>query len=134
MTAKPAADDPRARLVAICHALPEVTSGGDQHVTFRVRGRTFAYYLEDHHGDGRTALCCKAAAGEQQALVAADPERFYRPAYLGPRGWVAVRLDTGDVDWDEVAELAVDAYRLTAPKRLQALLDQPPARPAQGSL
>jgi hypothetical protein len=53
--------------------------------------------------------------------------RFYKPAYLGPRGWVAVRLDLDDVDWDEVAELALDAYRLTAPKRLQALLGQPPA-------
>jgi hypothetical protein len=50
--------------------------------------------------------------------------RFYKPAYLGPRGWVAVRLDTGDVDWDEVAELALDAYRLTAPKRLLALVDR----------
>jgi hypothetical protein len=116
-------DDPRARLIAICRALPEVTAGGDQHVAFQVRGRTFAYYLEDHHGDGRVALCCKAAPGEQQALVAADPARYYRPAYLGARGWVAVRLDTGDVDWDEVAELALDAWRRTAPKRLLALVD-----------
>jgi hypothetical protein len=116
-------DDPRARLIAICRALPEVTARGDQHVTFQVRNKTFAYYLEDHHGDGRVALCCKAAPGEQQALVAADPARYYRPAYLGARGWVAVRLDTGDVDWDEVAELAVDAYRLTAPKRLLAQVD-----------
>jgi hypothetical protein len=119
----PPAGDQRARLVAICRALPGVTARGDQHVTFQVRGRTFAYYLEDHHGDGRVALCCKAAPGEQQALVAADPVRFYRPAYLGARGWVAVRLDLGGVDWDEVAELALDAYRLTAPKRLLALVD-----------
>jgi hypothetical protein len=124
VTTKPAADDPRARLVAICRALPEVTSSGDQHVAFRVRNKTFAWYLEDHHGDGRVALCCKAAAGEQQALVAGDPVRFYKPAYLGPRGWVAVRLDLDDVDWDEVAELALDAYRLTAPKRLLALVDR----------
>jgi hypothetical protein len=119
----PPTGDQRARLIAICRAFPEVTASGDQHVTFQVRGRTFAYYLEDHHGDGRVALCCKAAPGEQQALVAADPARFYKPAYLGPRGWVAVRLDTGDVDWDEVAEFAMDAYRLTAPKRLLALVD-----------
>jgi hypothetical protein len=64
MTTKPAAADPRARLVAICRALPEVTSSGDQHLSFRVRNKTFAYYLDDHHGDGRTALCCKAAAGD----------------------------------------------------------------------
>jgi hypothetical protein len=119
----PPAGDQRARLIAICRALPEVTTHGDQHVAFQVRGKTFAYYLEDHHGDGRVALCCKAAPGEQQALVAADPARYFRPAYLGARGWVAVRLDTGDVDWDEVAELALDAWRRTAPKRLLALVD-----------
>ena len=119
----PPAGDQRARLIAICRAFPEVTAHGDQHVAFQVRGKTFAYYLEDHHGDGRVALCCKAAPGEQQALVAADPARYYRPAYLGARGWVAVRLDAGDVDWDEVAELALDAWRRTAPKRLLALVD-----------
>lgn len=119
--------DARARLAAICHALPEVAGQGDQHLQFQVRNKTFAYYLNDHHGDGRVALCCKAAPGEQDALVAADPARFYRPAYLGSRGWIAVRLDHDDVDWDEVAELVVDAYRLTAPKRLAAIaaLDEP---------
>jgi hypothetical protein len=126
----PPAGDPRARLIAICRAFPEVTSDGDQHVNFRVRNRTFAWYLEDHHGDGRVALCCKAAPGEQEALIGSDPARFYRPAYLGARGWIAVRLDTGDVDWDEVAELALDAYRLTAPKRLRARVD----KGGQGSL
>jgi hypothetical protein len=126
----PPAGDPRARVAAICGALPEVTASGDQHVAFRVRGRTFAWYLEDHHGDGRVALCCKAAPGEQQALVAADPARYYRPAYLGARGWVAVRLDTGDVDWDEVAELALEAWRRTAPKRLLARVEEG----GQGSL
>jgi hypothetical protein len=126
----PPAGDPRARVAAICGALPEVTAGGDQHVAFRVRGRTFAWYLEDHHGDGRVALCCKAAPGEQQALVAADPARYYRPAYLGARGWVAVRLDTGDVDWDEVAELALEAWRRTAPKRLLVRVEEG----GQGSL
>ena len=126
----PPAGDPRARVVAICGAFPEVTAEGDQHVGFRVRNKTFAWYLEDHHGDGRVALCCKAAPGEQEALIGSDPARFYRPAYLGARGWVAVRLDTGDVDWDEVAELALEAYRLTAPKRLRVRLDQG----GQGSL
>jgi hypothetical protein len=126
----PPAGDPRARVAAICGAFPEVTADGGQHVGFRVRNRTFAWYLEDHHGDGRVALCCKAAPGEQEALIGSDPARFYRPAYLGARGWVAVRLDTGDVDWDEVAELAMEAYRRTAPKRLRARLDQG----GQGSL
>ncbi|MGH2812019.1 MAG: MmcQ/YjbR family DNA-binding protein [Actinomycetota bacterium] len=119
------ADDARARLEAICSAFPEVTSEGVQHLKFQVRNKTFAYYLEDHHGDGLIALCCKAAPGEQQALIASDPARFYKPDYLGARGWISMRLDLEDVDWDEVAELALDAYRLTAPKRLAALADRP---------
>jgi hypothetical protein len=127
MSARRPPDDPRARLAVICHGFPEVTSSGDQHVAFQVRGKTFAWYLDDHHGDGRRALCCKAAPGEQEALVASDPERFYRPAYLGARGWVAVSLDLDEVDWEEVAELVLDAYRLTAPRRLAALLDRPHA-------
>lgn len=113
-------------LAAICQSLPEVTTEGDQQLAFRVRGKTFAYYLDDHHDDGRLALCCKAAPGEQEALVATDPLRFFRPSYLGARGWIAVRLDIEPVDWDEVAELATDAYCLTAPKRLAA---QVPATP-----
>ena len=80
-------EDPRlARLTELCTALPEVTRDyNGQHATFRVRRRTFAYYLDDHHGDGIVALACKPA-WENDALVAADPDRFYKPAYIGPRG------------------------------------------------
>lgn len=91
-------------------------------MAFSVRGRNFAYYFDDHHGDGLVALCCKAAPGEQEALVAADPERFYRPAYVGSKGWVAMRLDLDEVDWTEVRELLTESYRLVAPKRLSARL------------
>ena len=112
----------RSRLSEVCLAVPEATSSGDQHVKFSVRNRTFAYYLDDHHGDGRDALNCKAPAGAQEALLAADPERFFVPAYLGPRGWIGVRLDLPEVDWAEVAELVWDSYRLVAPKRLAALI------------
>ncbi len=123
----PTADGRRARLVEICHALPEAVSEGDQHVRFHVRGRTFAYYLEDHHGDGRVALHCKAAPGEQAALVASDPARFHVPAYLGPKGWIGYWLDVGSVDWVEVGELVAESYLLIAPKRLIALVDRPPS-------
>ncbi|MBA3430601.1 MAG: MmcQ/YjbR family DNA-binding protein [Actinobacteria bacterium] len=116
-------DKARAKLVEICRSWPEVTSDGDQHLRFAVRNKTFAYYLDDHHGDGLIALCCKAAPGEQEALLASNPERFYIPSYLGSRGWISLRLDLDDVDWDEVAEIALEAYRLTAPKRLRALVD-----------
>jgi predicted DNA-binding protein (MmcQ/YjbR family) len=119
-----APDDRRDRLERLCLALPEATVRGGQHATFQVRGRTFAYYLDDHHGDGRTALCCKAPPGESAELIAADPARFFRPSYLGGKGWVSLRLDLGEVDWDEVAELVLDSYRLIAPKRLAAQAEQ----------
>lgn len=131
MTTSSQRDERRAQLVEICLALPEATVDGEQHLTFRVRGKTFTYYLHDHHGDGKVALCCKVAPGENDLLVRTDPVRFYLPAYIGPRGWVALRLDTNAVDWDEVADLVVRSYRLVAPKRLaaQAASARPPARP-----
>lgn len=111
------------RLTGICGALPESRREyNGQHAIFRVRRRTFAYYLDDHHGDGIVALACKAASGWNDALVSAEPDRFYRPSYIGPRGWVALRLDSGKIDWEEVADLVTDSYLLVAPKRLAALV------------
>jgi hypothetical protein len=110
-----------ARLREICLALPEaeeIETWG--HPTFRVRKKIFVGAGADD--DGRAQMSCKAPPGEQQALVAADPARFFVPAYVGNRGWVGVRLD-GKVDWDEIAELVEESYRLTAPKKLSALLD-----------
>ncbi len=63
-----------------------------------------------------------APAGENTALVAADPERYFIPAYIGPRGWVGYDVDLGHEDWGEVRELIVESYRLAAPKRLAAAL------------
>jgi hypothetical protein len=118
----------RDRLVRLCRTLPEATATPhDQHVGFTVGGRSFAWYVDDEHGDGRVAVLCKAAQGENAALVAADPHRFYLPRYVGKRGWVGLRLDLQDVDWGEVAELVADSYRLVAPRRLAALVAQPPA-------
>ena len=123
----PGARQCKTRLAKACAPLPETEqrpSGNDgRHVAYVVRNKTFAYFTDDHHGDGRLALTCKAAPGEQTVLVASDPERFFVPPYLGPRGWVGLWLDRPDVDWAEVGELVVDAYRLCAPKRLLALLD-----------
>jgi hypothetical protein len=110
-----------ARLSEICLGLAEATrERTGRHAPFRVRNKTFAYYLDDHHGDGVVGLACKAAPGENEALVAADPERFYVPAYVGPKGWIGLRLDRDYTDWDEVAGLVVASYLLTAPKRLGA--------------
>src|SRR5437879_11530637 len=104
--AKRLAQDPRLiRLTKISLALPETARQcHEQHAAFLVRKRTFAYYLSDHHGDGIVAVTCKVLPGDNTALAAAQPDRFYLPAYIGPRGWVALRLDVGHVDWDEVAE------------------------------
>ena len=117
-------EEPRlARLTKICLALPETTRKCmGSHAGFLVRKKTFAYFLNDHHGDGIVSVSCKALPGENTSLAAAQPKRFYLPAYVGPRGWVALRLDVGKVDWGEVAELVTASYRQAAPKRLIALL------------
>jgi predicted DNA-binding protein (MmcQ/YjbR family) len=114
--------DPRDRVRKICAALPESTAREQQHIKFEVRGKTFAYYLDDHHGDGRIGINVKAAAGQQQALIAVYPDRFYMPSYLGPKGWIGLHLDTSRVDWDEVTALLRDSYRMVAPKRLASLV------------
>ncbi len=103
----------------VCLALPE-TSERSSHgePTFFVRGkRSFASVWDSHHGDGRFALICAAPEGMQAALVAADPERFFVPAYVGHRGWIGLRLDR-DFDRDEVAGILEDAYAEVAPQTL----------------
>ena len=87
----------------VCTGPPEVVAEGDRHIRFEVRGRTFAYYLNDHHSHGRIVVYCKAPPGDQEALVARDPERFYLPAYLARYGWISLRLNLPRVDWDEVS-------------------------------
>jgi hypothetical protein len=111
------------RVREICADLPECEVAGDQHHKLSVRGKTVGWHTVDHHGDGRVALTLKAAKGENAALVASDPDRFFMPPYVAHHGYVGIYLDTGAVDWDEVRELVVDAYRLAAPKRLAALID-----------
>ena len=107
------------RIREICLALPE-TSERLSHgaPTFFVRDkRAFLMVLTNHHGDGRFAIWCAAAPGTQQMLVDADPERFFRPPYVGHRGWLGVRLDRG-LEWDELAGIAEDAYAEVAPRKL----------------
>jgi predicted DNA-binding protein (MmcQ/YjbR family) len=114
------------RLTKICLALPEATREcHGAHASFSVRKKKFAYYLHDHHGDGIVSVCFKTEPGENEILIAAEARRFYRPAYIGPRGWVGLRLDVGKVDWDEVADFVTDSFRRTAPKSLAARV--PPA-------
>jgi hypothetical protein len=122
--------DPLPRLRALCTALPEVTeklSHGSP--TWFVR-KTFVMFVGEHHGE-RLGFWCAAPPGVQEEMVAEDPDRFFRPPYVGHRGWLGVYLDGGgdgdggrDVDWDEVAEIVQEAYRTVAPKKLVALLDE----------
>ncbi|HEY8019559.1 MAG TPA: MmcQ/YjbR family DNA-binding protein [Thermoanaerobaculia bacterium] len=115
--------DPLASLRRICLALPEVTerlSHGEP--TWFVRGKTTFVMYTDHHHDDRLAFWCAAPDGAQEALVAAHPRRFFRPPYVGHRGWLGVWLDVA-VDWDEIADLVAEAYRRVAPGRLVAELD-----------
>jgi hypothetical protein len=116
-------DTSRDRVCAICLALPGVTRAGDGHLGFSVRGRRFAWLVDDHHGDGRLAIHCKAARGENTAMVEGDPKRYFLPPYLAHRGWVGAWLDVEGIDWDRVEALLVDAYRHAAPQRLAADLD-----------
>jgi hypothetical protein len=112
----------------ICLALPEVTERPSHGApTWFVRGKkSFATLWEHgHHQDEFPHLWCAALPGAQQELVAAAPDRFFRPPYVGGRGWLGVRLD-GALDWAEIAELCQDAYRAVAPARLVAMLDVRP--------
>lgn len=115
---------PLETLRRLCLDCPETTerlSHGEP--TWFVRDKkTFVTYA-DHHHDDRLAFWCAAPAGAQQTLVGSDPDRFFVPPYVGHRGWLGVYLDV-PVDWDEIAELVADAYRVVAPKRLVAELDR----------
>jgi hypothetical protein len=111
---------------SIATALPEVTEKDSWSTNFQVAGKTFAQFVDDHHGDNRLALWCKGEPGAQGELVALDAERFYVPPYSGARGWVGARLDIPPVDWEQVAGVLLEAYRLTAPKRLAAAVTSLP--------
>jgi predicted DNA-binding protein (MmcQ/YjbR family) len=111
------ADEVLDKLRAICLAFPEaVEAGGVGDPTFKVRDKIFAMR---HLVQDRTSLWCKAPAGLQEGLVGVDPQRFFVPPYVGHRGWIGLWLDA-DVDWDHLAELVKQSYRMTAPKRLIA--------------
>jgi phosphoribosylglycinamide formyltransferase-1 len=122
----PAIDILRERVIHLALALPEAEAhqGGPlgEHSSFRVRGKAFAYYVVNEHNDGRVALLWKAAPGRQAALVGAEPARFFVPKYIGPRGWVGLDLDAGEIDWREIDDSLRESYLLVAPKRLAAVV------------
>ncbi len=114
-----------ARVRAICSALPEVTERPSHGTpTWFVRGKTtfVTIWPYGHHEDEFAHMWCAAPPGAQQELIAADPDRYHYPKYVGHRGWVGVRLHA-PVDWVELAEILEEAYRAVAPKTLVAKLD-----------
>ncbi len=130
--------DPVGKLREICLALPEASerlSHGE--VCFFVRDNKQFVSLDDHHhGGDHLGFWCPALPGVQQELIAADPARFFRPPYVGHRGWLGVRLRAdglGEPDWDEIDAIVRDAYRLVAPKRLSATVE-PGGRGPNGAL
>jgi hypothetical protein len=111
---------PLDRVREHCLALPGTTerpSHGSP--TWFVGGKTFVSFHDDHHGDGRLALWCAAPPGQQQGLVSATPEHYFVPAYVGPRGWIGVMLDSG-LEWNEIAGAIEEAWLTVAPPRLVA--------------
>ena len=110
----------------VCLWLPETEeflSHGSPN--FRVRGKTFATYVVNHHGDGRVALWLNAAPGAQESWVGADPDRFFVPPYVGVRGWLGVRLDKG-LSWKHIAVLVRESYEKVAPPVLTSALGKTP--------
>jgi phosphoribosylglycinamide formyltransferase 1 len=88
-----------------------------------IKGKKFAYVSKDHHGDGMIALLVKISGVEEQAmLIEQDEERYYRPPYFGD-GWVGIRLDLGDTDWDHIGEWLTKSWRAVAPKKLAVMMD-----------
>jgi hypothetical protein len=113
------------RVRAICLGLPEVTERTSHGVPawfVRDRKQFAQLWHSGHHDLDFPHLWCAAPPGAQGALIAENPEIYFRPPYVGHRGWLGIRLD-GPVDWDEVAEACVDAYRTVAPKKLVDQLD-----------
>ena len=123
MTRKIAAER-RARVVAIVEGLPEagVVAAGN-HLSLEARQKRFGWYLDDHHGDGRLAINCKAPPGDAEQLAKHAPDRFHIPKYASHLGWVGLWIDTPQIDWTEVEAILLGAYRLAAPKKLIAELD-----------
>jgi hypothetical protein len=114
------------RVRAICLGLPEVTERLSHGApTWFVRGKNafVTFWVDGHHAEDFPHLWCAAPPGVQQELIESEPDRFFRPPYVGGRGWIGVRMD-GDVDWNEMADICTEAYRVIAPARLVDELDR----------
>ncbi len=105
------------RVTKLCLELPGASREmHGSHATFLAGKKVFAYFLHNHHGDGIVSVCVKLFPGESQSFCASDPDRFYPPAYIAHRGWMGVRLDRGEIDWDEIAEFLKASHGIATAK------------------
>lgn len=122
--AGPLSSDPvatLARVRALALALPEAAERPSHGMPgFHIeKGKFFAYFWHDHHGDGETSVIVKTSGPEEQAmLIESDPDFYYRPPYFGPSGWIAMRVGGADPDWDRVSDRIAESWELVAPRRL----------------
>lgn len=118
MSARPTGALERVR--ETCLALPETSEKVSHGIpAFAVAGKMFAYFRNDHHGDGRTVVCVKTSGREEQdMLIEADPDLYSWPAYIGPSGWIAINLAPDDTDWAHVEDRIARSWELAAPRRL----------------
>ena len=117
----PDPDSVLAKVRALCMAMPEaaekISHGAP--TFFIEKGKVFAIFTHNHHGDDRTAVQVKTSGREEQAmLVEMDPDLYYVPPYTGPAGWVGMRLDQGETDWDHIGDRIAISWELVAPRRL----------------
>ena len=125
MPAKKKAEIALERLRAICLGFPEVTERPSHGApTWFVRDKKVfvTFWNGGHHNHEFPHIWCAAPPGVQEELVETEPSRFFRPPYVGGRGWLGVRMDVA-IDWDEMASICEEAYRVIAPKTLVAELD-----------
>ncbi|MBC7986878.1 MAG: phosphoribosylglycinamide formyltransferase [Sphingomonadaceae bacterium] len=115
-------DQIRQRALALPEAEEKSSHGSPG---FRVKGgKFFAYFSYDHHHDGVTGLIVKTSGVEEQAmLIDAEPDLYYRPAYLGPSGWIGIRVDQGEIDWEHIGRWLRKSWSEVAPRKLQALAE-----------
>jgi phosphoribosylglycinamide formyltransferase-1 len=113
------------RAIALACKLPEASCEPlHSHYQFLAKKKTFAYILNNHHGDGILSVCCKLLKGDNQMVIESDPEHCYLPKYIGHQGWVCYRIDVPKIDWEDVEELLKTSYVMCAPKKLAALIER----------
>jgi len=107
------------RAAALLSSLPEArVERTNEHAAFVVTEKKFAWFLNNHHGDGMVCICVKVDPEAKEMLIDMNPEKYLRPAYISRFGWLSIRLDAGPIDWVEGKQRLTDSYKIVAPKRL----------------